>query len=76
MNLFLCHKKIFYLIFFKKKNLKIMSKENYSPTEIVIEQHNRSREDVSSDTSSVRGRGRLKALTKKVIAANRLLSGM
>lgn len=43
------------------------------PSEIVIEQYS---EDVSSDTSSLRGRGRLKALTKKVIAANRLLSGI
>ncbi|RGB37410.1 hypothetical protein C1646_694883 [Rhizophagus diaphanus] len=56
-----------------------MSKEKVnrdlpSPSEIVIEKYGRSREDNSSDTSSVRGRGRLKALTKKVIAANRLLS--
>lgn len=58
-----------------------MSKEKVnrdlpSPSEIVIEKYGRSREDNSSDTSSVRGRGRLKALTKKVIAANRLLSGI
>ncbi|GBC07890.1 hypothetical protein RclHR1_07760005 [Rhizophagus clarus] len=55
-----------------------MSKEKenreYTPTEIVIEQNNKSKEDISSDTSSVRGKRRFKALTKKVIAANRLLS--
>ncbi|RIA94690.1 hypothetical protein C1645_759310 [Glomus cerebriforme] len=47
------------------------------PTEIVIEQNNQKKsifEDNASDTSSIRGRERFKAITKKVIAVQRLLS--